>query len=224
MEQTVITGDGSSTIFRVDLNESYHSRHGAISESRHVFIETGLRTAFLKFGLKVQVLEMGFGTGLNALLTMQEARKQGMEVWYTAVELFPVSPDLLNSLGYATASGFPDDALAFHRMHDLPYNVAGEISGSFVLDKRLVDFRDFSEDPGRYHVVYFDAFPPKVQPELWTPEVFARMYTVMIPGGVLVTYSSKTEVRLALQECGFVVEKVKGPPGKREMIRAFRPE
>jgi tRNA U34 5-methylaminomethyl-2-thiouridine-forming methyltransferase MnmC len=113
MNETLITGDGSATIFKAELNESYHSRHGALTESRHVFIEAGLKEAFIRFGLKLNILEIGFGTGLNALLTLQECRKHKMEVWYTAIENSPIAPDLLQSLQYANASGYPEDEKLF---------------------------------------------------------------------------------------------------------------
>jgi len=221
MTERITTGDGSATLFVPALNETYHSRHGALAESRHVFIEAGLKAAFLKFGTRLNVLEVGFGTGLNALLTLQEARKHGIELWYTALELNPLSPDLLDGLDYARASGHPDDEAIFRRMHDIPFNVAGEVAEMFVLEKRMVDVREFSDSPYRYHLVYFDAFAPKVQPELWTPEVFKRLHDVMAPDGVLVTYSCKSDVRRCLEESGFRTEKIPGPPGKREMLRAY---
>ena len=220
MNETLITGDGSVTIFKADLNESYHSRHGALTESRHVFIEAGLKEAFIRFGLRLNILEIGFGTGLNTLLTLQECRKHQMEVWYTAIENNPVAPDLLQSLQYANASGYPEDEKVFERMHDIPFNVAAELTSDFVIEKRLMDAREFSDSPYRYHLVYFDAFTPRVQPELWTEEVFRNIHAAMAPNGVLVTYSSKSDVQRMLKSIGFQVEKLEGPPGKREMIRA----
>lgn len=222
MTERITTGDGSATIFVPDLNETYHSRHGALSESRHVFIEAGLKHAFLKFGTRLNVLEVGFGTGLNALLTLQEARAHGLEIWYTALELHPLSPDLLNGLDYARATGFPEDEALFNRMHEMPFNVSGEVTDEFVLEKRWTDVRNFTDTPYRYHLVFFDSFAPKVQPELWTSAVFSRLHAAIAPGGILVTYSAKSEVRRTLVECGFTVEKIPGPPGKREMIRAIR--
>lgn len=220
MKETFITGDGSATIYMADLNESYHSRHGALTESRHVFIEAGLKEAFVRFGLKLNILEIGFGTGLNALLTFQEARKHKMQIWYTALETAPVAPELLLPLKYAEATGYPEDETLFQRMHDTPFNVAAELNEDVVLEKRLTDVRDFSDNPYRYHLVYFDAFAPRIQPELWTEEVFRNIMAAMAPNGVLVTYSAKSDVQRALKTVGFDVQKVPGPPGKREMIRA----
>lgn len=220
MIEPLITGDGSATIFMAELNESYHSRHGALTESRHVFIEAGLKEAFVRFGLKLNILEVGFGSGLNTLLTFQEGRKHALQVWYTALETKPLPPDMLMPLNYASASGFPDDEAVFLRMHDTPFNIAAEISADFILEKRLKDVREFSDSPYRYHLVYFDAFAPRVQPELWTEEVFSRIMAAMAPNGVLVTYSAKSDVQRALKSVGFDVQKIPGPPGKREMIRA----
>lgn len=222
MGETLITADGSATIFSAKLNDSYHSRHGAISESRHVFVEAGLREGFTRFGLQLQILEIGMGTGLNVLLTFQEARKHQLQIWYTALENNPLSPDLLKNLEFAKASGFPNDDIIFWRIHDIPFNVAGEVSENFVLEKRLEDVREFTDSHDRYHVVYFDPFAPKIQPEVWTEEVFARIFQSMVPNGVLVTYSSKTDVQHKLKACGFTVDKIQGPPGKREMIRATK--
>lgn len=220
MEELQITGDGSATLFKRSINETYHSRFGALTESRHVFVESGLKEAFLKFGFRLNILEVGFGTGLNALLTFQEARTHGLEVWYTALETQPVSPGMISSLDYARATGYPEDEEVFRRLHEMPFNVAGEVRENFVLEKRLKDVREFSDTPYRYHLVYFDAFAPKVQPELWTEDVFRLIKAAMAPGGVLVTYSAKSDVQRALRSAGFAVSKLQGPPGKREIIRA----
>lgn len=214
------TADGSGTLVSAQHHCTYHSRHGALTESRHVFLETGLREAVKRFGHKLNILEAGFGTGLNALLTLQAARVLQLECWYTALEKYPISPDLLPALDYARASGHSADEELFRRMHETPFNLSAEITDFFVLEKRLIDFREFSDTPYRYHLVYFDAFAPEVQPLLWTADVFSRIAAAMAPEGILVTYSSKGEVRRTLQSCGFRVEKVPGPPGKREIVRA----
>ncbi len=220
--EKLITNDGSATIFDANLNDSYHSRHGALTEARHHFIESGLKEAFVRFGLKLNVLEAGFGTGLNALLTLQEARKHQMEIWYTAIELFPISPDLLNSLGFAVASGFPEDEVLFRRMHDIPYNVAAEVTDTFVLEKRFSDILEFSDHPYRYHLVYYDAFAPSVQPELWTKEAFYRIHDTMAPVGMLICPFSDTRVQRALKSAGFTVELLKQKDSGRITLRATR--
>lgn len=220
MGELIKTEDGTATLFIPALQETYHSRHGALTESRHVFIAEGLQQAFRRFGLMLNVLEVGFGTGLNALLTCQEAAKQGLKIWYTSLETAPISPDLIDALDYARATGHPEDDAVFRRMHDIPFNVAGDVTDNFVLEKRLCDVREFADTHHRYHLVYFDAFSPQVQPELWTAEVFSRIHSYMHPNGILVTYSAKGEVQRTMKQCGFEVEKVPGPPGKREMIRA----
>lgn len=222
MEQLLITGDGSPTIFNAALNETYHSRHGALAESRHVYIHSGLHTAIERFGNQLQLLEIGFGTGLNALLTLQECRKKQLHVHYTAVEDSPVNPDLLNELTYAALTGYPEDHELFLQMHSQPWNTVQELDASFVLDKRQIDVREFMEESPRYHLVFFDAFAPKIQPELWTPDVFFRLAQTMLPSAILVTYVCNNAVKKTLSEAGFTCDVIVGPPGKREMLRAFK--
>lgn len=222
MEQLLITGDGSPTLLNTTLNETYHSRHGALAESRHVYLEAGLQAAIEQFGNQLQLLEIGFGTGLNALLTLQECRKKQLKVEYTAIEPTPVSPQLLDELTYASLTGFPEDHSLFLQMHRQPWNVREAITSSFVLDKRPIDVRELNEKTPRYHLVFFDAFAPKVQPELWTPDVFARVAGTMLPAGILVTYVCNSIVKKNLTEAGFTCEALAGPPGKREMLRAYK--
>lgn len=221
MEQLLITGDGSPTIYNAALNETYHSRHGALAESRHVYIQAGLSKAVERFGNQLQLLEIGFGTGLNALLTLQECRKKQLLVHYTALEVSPVNPDLLDKLTYASLTGYPEDHELFLHLHRQPWNTVQDIEPSFVLDKRQLDVREFKEENPRYHIVFFDAFAPKIHPELWTADVFARVAKAMLPSGILVTYVCNSAVKKTLSEAGFTVEVILGPPGKREMLRAF---
>lgn len=216
-----ITSDSSASVL-TELNDYYHSRHGAMAESRNIFIQAGLKEAFLRFGLKLNILEVGFGTGLNALLTYQEAGKHQMDIWYTAIELHPVSPDLINYPMYAKASGFPEHENVLQRMHELPFNVAGEISPSFVLEKRFIDVRDFSDSPYRYHLVYYDAFAPAVQPEMWEDEIFNRIHDTMAPGGILVTASTELLVQQALTSAGFSLELIDLPHSAGQVLRAVR--
>ncbi len=216
-----ITSDSSASVL-TELNDYYHSCHGAMAESRNIFIQAGLKEAFLRFGLKLNILEVGFGTGLNALLTYQEAGKHQMDIWYTDIELHPVSPDLINYPMYAKASGFPEHENVLQRMHELPFNVAGEITPTFVLEKRFIDIREFSDNPYRYHLVYYDAFAPEVQPEMWTKEIFYRIHATMAPKGILVTSSTEKLVQRSLKSAGFSVEIIDMLPGNRQMLRAIR--
>ncbi len=217
----LITGDGSITIHLPEWNEQYHSKHGALAEARHVFISSGLH--FLRnnnVDAPVRILEIGFGTGLNAFLTLLDSQLQGYEVEYTGVEAYPVSEEEIEKLNYAElASGSQD---VFKRMHELPWEIPAELLPGFQLLKQKKFFSEIN-NTDTYHLVYFDAFGPRVQPELWTEEIFGKMFRAMKEGGVLVTYSAKGSVRRAMQAVGFEVERLPGPPGKREMLRAVKP-
>ena len=215
--QLKITEDGSHTFFMQGMNEPYHSLHGAISESRHVFIGQGLHTVEKS---PLRILEMGFGTGLNALLTLTESIPMNIDVYYHTVEKFPLKRQEYSLLNYEKfIDQVPESA--FHRMHECPWGKEVRISERFVLYKEEADFR-FMNVPPPVHLVYFDAFSPEKQPELWTDQVMDSIYRVCDAGAVLVTYSAKGVVRRTLASCGFEVFKVPGPPGKREMIRAVK--
>ena len=213
----VRTADGSSSLFVADLNEHYHSIHGAVRESMHVFIGYGLMS--LPAGMHtVRIFEMGFGTGLNALLTYYQTLGGGKEIQYTGIDAFPIGQDYLSQLNYPGYLGYPDAGKVYHRMTGTPWGEPVDVSHHFTLLKiqagiEAYDLRDF------YDLVYYDAFSPEVQPECWEPEIFFRIHQHMNPGGILVTYSSKGSVKRALKQVGFIVEKLPGPPGKREILR-----
>jgi tRNA U34 5-methylaminomethyl-2-thiouridine-forming methyltransferase MnmC len=212
-----ISEDGSATLYRADLDEHYHSFHGAIQESMHVFIDAGLNKVNSKSVLNV--LEIGFGTGLNALLTL--VHKPEMEIHYHGIEKFPVDADLTSAINYPQLLGGEEVLRWFTAMHSSAWNEEVKIRSQFFLTKLKVDFRDYySETP--YDLVYFDAFAPDKQPELWTGQIFKNILGMMEAGGILTTYSAKGEVRRLMQEAGFKVERIPGPPGKREMLRAFK--
>lgn len=216
----VETADGSRTILIEEWNEQYHSLHGAIREAYHVFLQTGLYNVP---GTDVAVLEIGFGTGLNAIITLLEAQKRGLKIRYTALEAYPIKNEELSQLNYIEILGEPELSKPFQLMHKVSWGDAHDISPNFSLTKLKLDFRDFVANSD-YQLIYFDAFGPRVQPELWTPEIFSIMYDALLPSGMLVTYSAKGSVRRAMQQAGFLVEKLPGPPGKREMLRAVKPE
>ncbi len=212
-----MTEDGSHTIYVDRLNEAYHSTHGALQESMHVFIKHGLRTLSLP---DVRILEVGFGTGLNALLTMHFARQSGQDIYYHAVEKYPLEPSEYERLNFEQLiDEIPAGLL--NQLHETGWGKAVSVSDRMTLFKELADFRTM-DPPGDFDLVYFDAFSPDKQPELWSTEVFSIIQNSTRPGAVLVTYSSNGMVRRTLNSCGFSVEKVPGPPGKREMIRATR--
>jgi len=212
------TRDGSVTIHLPEWNEQYHSKHGALAEAMHVFIDTGLRY-FIENGSSkdLQILEIGFGTGLNTFLTLQEAKKRGWKIEYTGVEAYPVAGSEVEKLNYATLINASEKE--FRQLHDAPWENPSEIHPNFQLTKRKQFFSEII-DQEVYHLIYFDAFGARVQPELWTEAIFDRMYKALLPDGILVTYSAKGSVRRAMQAVGFTVERLPGPPGKREMLRA----
>ena len=214
----IITEDGSHTIYIPDLMESYHSVKGAINESGHVFIEAG----FLQVsGDIVNVFELGFGTGLNALLTYDIAKRSKKKVVYHTVEKYPLSEIHVCDLNYPNLVDM-DIGDTFFRFHEVPWEKEVEISDFFVLKKIKADFKKYNFTSS-YNLVYFDAFAPEVQPGLWKKEIFGKIFQSMRPGGILTTYSSKGAVRRTMESVGFIVEKLPGPPGKWEMVRAKVP-
>ncbi len=220
----VATADGSSTIQLVDWDEQYHSMHGAIQEARHVFLKTGLdhwrnENASKK---KIYILEIGFGTGLNALLTAMHEDKNNITIHYKGVEAYPVGPEEIAQLNYIAQLDRHDYTAFFKRMHDCPWNEKIVISSHFHFYKLKEHFEDLQEEDNTHDLIYFDAFGAQVQPELWDAVIFKKMYKALKVGGVLVTYSAKGSVRRAMQEVGFRVERLSGPPGKREMLRAVK--
>lgn len=223
MKRKIIkTADGSATIFLPEWNEHYHSKHGALQEAQHVFIKTGLHH-FLekKFPENLSILEIGFGTGLNALITYYEAQKYEVNINYTGVEAYPVSSEELGALNYAEAVSEKDASGVFKKLHETKWGKKEIISSFFHLQKEQMFFSDIRAE-NAYDLIFFDAFGPRVQPDLWTEKIFSLMYRALNNGGVLVTYSAKGSVRRAMQAVGFLVERLPGPPGKREMLRATR--
>ncbi|HLT52082.1 MAG TPA: tRNA (5-methylaminomethyl-2-thiouridine)(34)-methyltransferase MnmD [Arenibacter sp.] len=219
MERKVITtADGSKTIRIEDWNEQYHSVHGAIQEAYHVFIKNGLS---LFQNRELFILEIGFGTGLNAFITLLESRKYGLKINYRAVEAYPVNEEEWMQLDYPDALNAVDREPYFLKMHQTAWEGPYDIADNFQLWKQKKDFRDIV-DIGEYDLIYFDAFGSRVQPELWTESIFDSMYRALRPGGTLVTYAAKGTVRRAMQTVGFMVERLPGPPGKREMLRAIK--
>lgn len=209
------TEDGSTTIYVPELDEHYHSTHGAIQESMHVFIEAGLNQISKN---EISVFEMGFGTGLNCLLTWLNRRSN--KVSYTSIEKYPVETDLATQLNFNDALQLDQNhAEKFYTMHQAEWDVLAEIHPQFLLRKIEVDIRDYTFESG-FDLVYFDAFAPEVQPKLWKQDIFQKLFDAMNVGGILTTYCAKGVVRRTLQSVGFVVERLPGPPGKREMLRA----
>ena len=218
--EIITTSDGSKTIQIVDWNEQYHSKHGAIQEAYHVFIKSGLS---LFSNQSLSILEIGFGTGLNALITLIEAEKYKLDIEYTGVEAYPVLSKELLELNYITELKAEDFQKKFELMHAMPWEEKVPIADNFTLHKKQKDFKEL-DDVNLFNLIYFDAFGARVQPELWTAAIFLIMFKALKRGGVLVTYAAKGSVRRAMQEVGFSVERLPGPPGKREMLRATKLE
>lgn len=213
----IITGDGSHTLYVPGMDEHYHSHFGAITESLHIFINAGL--ANLGPG-PVTILEVGFGTGLNALLTAIHAERNKIAVSYTSLEKYPLDPSLVSKLNYGTISGEGRQDL-FSAIHDAPWNSSSRITEWFTLEKRVSDLT--TEAPaGSYDLIYFDAFGPDKQPEMWTEEVLSKIAAVTHPGSVFVTYSAKGTLKRILRSLGFEVALLPGPPGKRVITRAVK--
>lgn len=212
-----ITEDGSHTLFVASIDESYHSTHGAVQESRHIFIEAGLKKCNKS---EIKVLEIGFGTGLNAFLTMLEAEKNGKIIDYTSLEKFPVPVTQALKLNYPEELS-PKNRTCFEQMHVSLWNDKIQISKPFSLQKIETDFTHYNFS-GMYDVVYFDAFSPEKQPEMWTEDLFKKLFTHCNQGAIMTTYCAKGIVRRAMQAAGFQVERLAGPPGKREILRGLK--
>jgi tRNA U34 5-methylaminomethyl-2-thiouridine-forming methyltransferase MnmC len=214
----VLTADGSHTVVNRELGIHYHSVFGSVQESERVFIELGLQEAMTRFADTLQVFEMGLGTGLNALLTARDARKQQHRVNYVAVEPYPLPVDEALDLNY-------DHLLHTFwvaDIHEAAWNEPTSINEFMQLTKIRMPVANFETDQ-KFHLIYFDAFAPEAQPELWTEEVFMQMGSLLVPGGILTTYCSKSYVQRNLKTAGFTVEKHRGPARKREVIRAIWP-
>lgn len=214
----ITTADGSKTIQIEDWNEQYHSVHGAVQEALHVFIKHGLHALNLK---SINILELGFGTGLNAFITLLEAERNQKNINYTGVEAYPVLEEELAQLNYTSALNAENRTEEFWKLHRVDWELTSQITNNFTLTKQQKLFENIN-DLESYHLIYFDAFGARVQPELWDEPMFKRMYKALKHNGMLVTYAAKGSVRRAMQAAGFLVEKLPGPPGKREMLRALK--
>jgi len=213
----VKTGDGSHTIYIPELDDHYHSIHGAVQESEHIFIKSGLA------GCKadpVNIFEVGFGTGLNALLTAVQSIKTGRIINYTSIEKYPLEEEIYMQLNHLNFVG-KEGAKLSRLIHSAPWNELTEIIPGFNLKKIKGDLTT-SGLTGNYDVIFFDAFGPDKQPEMWTKEIFSSISAITNKGGIFITYSAKGEVKRNLIACGYKVEHLPGPPGKRQITRAVK--
>ena len=213
------TADGSKTIFVEALDEHYHSIHGALAESRHVFIQSGLDAIKSE---TIAILEIGFGTGLNAITTLERNETLNKNIDYTGVEAFPVSTSDFSQLKYSNLELRESVLPYLDKIHKTNWEVFQEITPRFQLKKVEQKFQDI-HDIEAFDLIYFDAFAPTVQPELWTEAIFEKMYSALKLNGILVTYCAKGQVKRNMKAAGFTIERLPGPPGKREMTRATKP-
>lgn len=212
------TADNSNTIFDQELQEIFHSKNGALAESLYVFIEHGFKYAIGK-KTSLNILEIGFGTGLNTLLTLIEAEKNQTTVNYFSLETRPLEKELWKNLNYKDFWDAEKQQI-FSTLHEVSWNEAHKITDFFTLTKILENLETYKTKE-KFDLVYFDAFSPDKQPELWTYEIFEKIYSIMNSDSILVTYCAKGEVQRNMKKAGFKIEKLKGPMGKREMVRAF---
>jgi tRNA U34 5-methylaminomethyl-2-thiouridine-forming methyltransferase MnmC len=219
MERIIkITDDGSSTLYVPELKEHYHSTFGAVQESQHVFIKNGLKTLEKE---KIRILEIGFGTGLNALLTLLAAEKF-QNIYYCGLELFPLNWQFIKQMEFGKYLRLTEkESNYFSKIHNSPWEEIIEISNNFSLLKLNVDLTQYNISLV-FDLIYFDAFAPQIQPDLWTEKIFTDLYNAMNKNSILVTYCAKGKVRRNMQNAGFKINRLPGPPGKREMIRAIK--
>jgi tRNA U34 5-methylaminomethyl-2-thiouridine-forming methyltransferase MnmC len=218
--EVITTEDGSHSIFSKELNESYHSKFGAINESMVVFIDAGFNQ--LLHRKRLNILEIGFGTGLNALLTFNLALENRIEVNYYTIEPFPVPPEIYIRLNFPELLNMKEADGRFRELHEIKWNKQHKISDYFFITKLNLKLEDVKLNQEFFDLVYYDAFSPEVQPQLWTLAVFEKIYNSMNRGGILTTYSAKGSVRRNLIQAGFRAERIPGPKGKREITRAVK--
>ena len=216
--EIIITDDGSTTIRIPDWDENYHSTHGAIQEAKHVFIKNGLNL-FQKQD-SISILEIGFGTGLNAFITFLETLTKD-KVNYLGIEAYPISEEEIAQMNYVAELQATQYQAVFDKMHSCDWESQQNITENFILTKRKQFFQDI-EDKEQYDLIYFDAFGFPLQPELWSEAIFKKMYDALLPKGTLVTYACRSSIKNAMLSVGFSIEKLPGAPGKREMLRATK--
>lgn len=214
------TQDGSKSIFSDQFGVSYHSKYGAVQESQHVFLNAALRfKAVLQ--KDISIFEMGFGTGLNAFLTLVEAQRRGLNIDYHAIEAYPIAAHLVAEFDYPAFIGQPQLATIYEAMHADSWSVPQQLVPEFLFTKYWAQLEEWTP-PTTFDLIYFDAFAPNAQPELWSSAVFQKLFDALNPDGILTTYCAKGSVKRTLKACGFTVESIPGPPGKREMTRAVK--
>jgi tRNA U34 5-methylaminomethyl-2-thiouridine-forming methyltransferase MnmC len=214
------TDDGSPTLYSEIYGEHYHSSHGAIQESEHIFIQAGLQQMADK--RNINILEVGFGTGLNALLTYKNSILKGQKINYIGIDTVMLDKSIYTQLNYAALLHHPELQDIFIKMHAIPANTPSYISENFILQKLEAKLEDVVLAENTFNLVYFDAFSPAIQPELWEETIFSKLFAAMKTDAILMTYSAKGSVKRALKAAGFKVELLAGPVGKRHIIRGMK--
>lgn len=218
--EIITTSDGSHSLLNKTLNETYHSHHGALQESVHVFVNKGLRFLIDSFAPEtVNIFEVGFGTGLNALLTLQFARQSNVSISYTSIEAFPLERDLWSKLNYGATIGLSEQHVA---LHEADWNSPVDIYPNFKLIKLKTSLQDLNFKTSAFNLIFFDAFAPNKQPEMWELPILEKVVQIMTTPAVFVTYCAKGQVKRDLRTLGLQVETLEGPPGKKEMVRALK--
>ena len=212
------TSDHSHTLFIPEMDEYYHSRFGAIKESLHIFIRNGYEKTNKKDPL--HIFEVGFGTGLNALITFMKALQDNRKIFYSGIELYPLEPSVYTQLNYPKILHV--DPSIFLKIHELSWDREHRFSNNFTISKIHADFLHY-RFTRKYDLVYFDAFGPDKQPEMWEEPRLKTIFEALLPGGIFITYSAKGSLRRTLIKTGFRVKRIPGPPGKREIIFAIKP-
>ena len=217
----ITTGDGSHSLRNEELNETYHSAHGALQESSHVFIKNGLEYWTGSREAAPRILEVGFGTGLNALLALSFAETQQTPVYYESLETYPLLPEIYEKLNYTAMMGSAGLSASFRLMHSADWGREIKLGKYLTFLKQQESIHSY-ESSGPFHIIFFDAFAPGKQPDMWKPDVMKKMYDLLAPDGILVTYCAQGQFKRNLKEAGFEVETLQGPPGKKEMVRGVK--
>lgn len=220
----IVTEDGSHSVQVPELNETYHSVHGALTESRLVYIKNGFRYLISLYDPKqINILEIGLGTGLNVLLSVMENRKFSRNISYTAIEPYPLPESILSELNYPANIGGEETMTIFNRIHSCAWNEPQWLEELFSINKIDVKYQNYIPRAGQFNLIYYDAFGPGKQPEIWELAVLRKTADGMAPSGILVTYAAQGQLKRDLKALGLQVETLQGPPGKKEMLRALRP-
>jgi tRNA U34 5-methylaminomethyl-2-thiouridine-forming methyltransferase MnmC len=214
--------DGSHTLFHTGLNETYHSMHGAVQESEHVFIQAGLERKMAAPKNSIHIFEVGFGTGLNAWLTYKRVAGTDLKIIYHSIEPYPLEEEIYSRLNYVQTT--KDETLRdfFSALHHAPWNEEVELNNNFTLKKIKSRLEEYQRPEGIFDIIYYDAFAPSKQAEMWLPENIQKVYALLNKGGLLVTYCARGQFKRDLKEIGFLVETLPGPPGKKEMTRGVK--